>query len=58
MSRRPGEAIWIDPEDLEDPEIARMVGEVSGGLRDHADEIEHDLALAPTAGLPAPNQED
>jgi hypothetical protein len=59
MARDPRDAIWIEPHHLKDPEIAAMVGEVTGGLRDHADEVERDPALGPTAGLPAPgNQED
>jgi hypothetical protein len=59
VSRRPGEAIWIEPEDLENPEIKALVDESLSGLRGDADDIEHDQALAPTAGYPAPgNQED
>jgi hypothetical protein len=50
VSRRPGDAVWIDPEDLENPEIAAMVDEVTGSLDSHAREIEHDEHLRPTAG--------
>lgn len=41
---------WIEPADLEDPEIRELVGESLDGLRGDADGIEHDPALQPTAG--------
>jgi hypothetical protein len=58
VSRHVPRQRWIEDSDLEDPEIAQMVSDAAGGIRGSAAEIEHDEHLRPTAGLPAPSQED
>jgi hypothetical protein len=58
VSRDPRDAIWLPERQDMTPELRQMVDEVTSGLDAHAAQVEHDPALAPTAGLPAPNQED
>jgi hypothetical protein len=58
VSRDPRDAIWLPERQDMTPELRQMVDDAAGGLRDHADEVEHDPALRPTAGLPAPDDQE